>query len=316
MKRFLKNIITILIIILLVMFIRKGFKSGLFNIDMNVVSDSLETIGLLSHKETTFLEPTEYKPMLTYEDINFPKEPRTVEDFKKVFLYMANNNMLEKEICYSDSYTSIFVDSTEISDNCVEAFSEVVVEYVDLFSGTNKLEFIMEGNSLSSTLTLKLGNASIPRVDLLRQQMFFEQYANDINGFLHEDGFITEDMTQYEIAKVCYGYVTQFLSYDLDLKTLSFTGYGAVKNTQAVCQGYTALYDYLLKLNGIYCYGQSGNILEGDTPHIWTIAMLDGEKTYIDVTFGDPTPDREGYTDYKYFDIPKEELAKTRTGVE
>lgn len=316
MKRFLKNVIIILLIIFVFLFTYEGFKSGKFYVDMDLVSNFLENIGLIDYEETVFAEPSVYKPMLTFDDVDFHQEPRSVEDFKKVFLYMANDDLLEKEIFYSDSYVTLFEESDEIKNNCTEAFNEIVVEYVDLFSGTNKLEISMEGNAFSSSLTLTLGNSTIPQIDLLRQQIYFEQYATEINKFLHEDGFITADMSQYEIAKVCYAYVTQFLSYDVGKGRQSFTGYGAVKNATAVCQGYTALYNYLLKLNGISCYGQSGEILKDGSPHIWTVAILDGEKSYIDVTFGDPTPDRDNYTDYKYFDISKEELVKDRTGVE
>lgn len=258
----------------------------------------------------------ELKPMLSVDDITYPSEPKTVEDFKKVFLNMANNNTNTISLGYDESYKKIFHDSSEIEDNVSTAFDEVVVEYVDLFSGTNKLDLKMEGNLFSSTLDITLSTTNKSDEDFIKNQIYFEKQCRVINSELHKVGDITEDMSEKEIAKDLFTYVTTTLEYDVDLKSESFTGYGAITNNEAVCQGYTAYYNYLLKLNGIECFGQSGEILENGTLHIWTVATLDNEKSYIDVTFGDPVPDKIGYTDYEYFDVGPEFLAETRTGVE
>ncbi len=280
----------------------------------NVIS-FLESVGLLDPADV-YKEPINFKPSLNLENTHFPEEPRTVEDFRRMFLYMANENMLEIEIHYPDSYEENFVLSNEIQNNCSTAFDDIVVEYVDLYSGISKADYKMIGNSLSSSISIKLSSQYVSDEELVMQQEYFEESARTINNNLHAENILSFDMTDTEKAEAIFAYVTQNLSYDSNVNYESYTGYGATKNHYAVCQGYTALYNYLLKLNNIYCIGQSGYVIADNAPHIWTVALLDGTKSYSDVTFGDPTPDREGYTDYQYFDASKEFLSKTRVGVE
>ena len=58
-----------------------------------------------------------------------------------------------------------------------------------------------------------------------------------------------------------------------------------------MCDGYTAAYNLLLKLEGIDCT----TVSRGD--HIWTAAELDGTVYHIDTTWGDQT----GAIAYQFF---------------
>ncbi len=286
-----------------------------FDYENEEVSEFLDSLGLIV-PVTVYKEPLEYKPLLNAENTHFPEEPRTIADFRKVFLYMANENLLEIELHYSDSYSVNFQQNTDIQKNCSDAFDAIVVEYVDLFSGISKADYKMMGNSLSSSISIKLSSQYVSDEELVSQQSYFEKTAYEINQQLYQENRLTFDMTDKEKAEAIFTYVTQNLAYDTNIFYESYTGYGAVKNNFAVCQGYTALYNYLLKLNDIYCIGQSGYIISDNAPHIWTVAVLDDTTAYVDVTFGDPTPDREDYTDYSYFNATKEFLSRTRVGVE
>ncbi len=281
----------------------------------NIISNILESFGFNTNKPEAPTLPTTYKPMLSEELVMYPPEPLTVEDFRKVFLYMANQNLLDLTLYYDDSYKEIFEDGVT-QTNLSTAFDEVVVEYVDLFSGVVESQYQMEGNAFSCSLTIHLGSQTVDDRTLIQNQSYFEQAAFNINTSLYQNGTLDESMNDKQKAKVLFGYVTKTLEYDTTLGKESYTGYGAVKNKTAVCQGYTALYNYLLKLNNIDCYGQAGVITESNTQHIWTVANLDGKQTYIDVTFGDPTPDMKNFTDYTYFDVSKEFLSESRSGVE
>ncbi len=287
--------------------------------DSNPISNVLEAFGFNIQKPISPIPPSNYKPLLSEELVLYPAEPLTIEDFRKVLLYMGNENLLDLTIYYDDSYKVIFEDGVNgesTQENLSTAFDQVVVEYVDLFSGVVESQYQMEGNIFSCTLTIHLGSQTVDDRTLLQNQTYFEQAALNINTSLYQDGTLNENMNDKQKAKALFGYVTKHLSYDTALNQESYTGYGAVTNKSAVCQGYTALYNYLLKLNNIDCYGQAGVITESNTQHIWTVANLDGIPTYIDVTFGDPTPDIENFTDYTYFDVSKEFLSQSRTGVE
>ncbi len=322
MKGCLYKIILLLVFAFFGLYTYQYFTDKGFDIDdVASVAESvefskiLESTGLFE-EEILYPTPTTYKPMLNSDLVTFPSTPKTLEDFRKVLLYMGNENLLELKINYNESFNVLFEDNTEITDNLTTAFDDVVVEYVDLFSGVSRANYQMEGNIFSSSLTIKLSSDNVDDVTLINNQAYFEESASIINDKLHEIGIIDNTLSQKTVAKVLFTYVTTELAYDETLSKASYTGYGAVKNKTAVCQGYTALYNYLLKLNGIDCFGQAGVITENNTQHIWTIANLDGEKSYIDVTFGDPTPDQKNYTDYKYFDVTKEFLSESRSGVE
>ncbi len=291
---------------------------------VKVVEDTNNTNNTNNTTQVEVDDTTVYKPLLTKEDINYPAEPKSEEDFEKVMLYMANNNLDTIELTYRGTVKKLFKDSTVIYDNLATAFQNTSDEYVDLLSGVSQFNFSARDKNGKVVVTIKLSGTRYKTEDLITGQLKFEEEAQKINEELHENGTLNDDMTDKEIARALYTYVTRTLEYDMEaLENMdnpladqeAYTGYGAVMNKKAVCQGYTALYNYLLKLNGIECYGQSGEIIDGG-PHIWTVAILDGEKTYIDVTYGDPVPDRKGYTSYKYFDISKEALSKDRTGVE
>ncbi len=335
MKGCLSTIITILILTFLGIYALSAFDKDIETILTSVNLDEDTIVELLSStnideqsliqflKDNNILEPSEpyptpttFKPGLSLTDTSFPKEPRTEEDFRKVFLYMANENILEITLDYPESYQFNFEDSNIIQNNCSTAFDAVVVEFVDLFSGISKADYKMSGNSLSSSMTIRLSSYYVTNEELIAQQLYFEEYAKLINTQLHEKGMLSYTMTQYEIARVLFTYVTHNLYYDESISYESYTGYGAVKNKTAVCQGYTALYNYLLKLNDIYAKGQSGYIIVDNTPHIWTVSLLDGDVSYADVTFADPTPDQKNYTDYHYFNVSTNYLNSTRTGVE
>ncbi|WP_352419482.1 hypothetical protein [Proteiniborus sp.] len=56
------------------------------------------------------------------------------------------------------------------------------------------------------------------------------------------------------------------MKYDRSYSPESFTGYGAAINKEAVCQGYTALYNILCKIVGIEVQGVPG-IVNGEEHH-------------------------------------------------
>ncbi len=272
---------------------------------------SVNVINIITNSSNNEVENMEYKVSITHNDIDYVDEPRTVEEFKKVFLYMVNNNITIHNLRYDDTYKALFVDSTEIEENMLQAFNEISVEYVEYFSGFNQVAYSMIGHT-NSIFTIRLQNNNFNVEDIINKQIYFEKYANTINEYLHKEGIISTKMNERVVAENLYTYVTQFLEYDEELNNESYSGYGAVKNNKAVCQGYTALYNYLLKLNNINCYGESGIIIESEVPHIWTVAELDGKWTYIDVTFGDPVPDEKNYTNYDYFDMDREYIKESR----
>ncbi len=288
-------------------------------VEINYDTDS-KIVYLTTLEATEAESSVELKPMMKIEDITFPKNPTSVEDFEKVILYMMNNDLQTFNVKYTMSKNEFEKQSAQISKNIYEAFENLRSDYIDLCSGLKTFSTQLQSVNGALVLKIQFGGVEYEGENFISLQKSFEEEAKKVNESLKANGTITDAMTEKEIARVLYTYITTNLEYDMETyegnntDNLSFTGYGAVMNGRAVCQGYTAFYNYLLKLNGIECIGQSGTT-KNNVGHIWTVAILDGEKTYIDSTFGDPVPDRPGYTDYKYFDASKSFLSKDRTGV-
>ncbi|MBQ5311629.1 MAG: hypothetical protein ILP19_06260, partial [Oscillospiraceae bacterium] len=76
------------------------------------------------------------------------------------------------------------------------------------------------------------------------------------------------------------------------------SAYGCLVEGQALCQGYTAAFEYLCSRAGI----QTAPVETADGSHIWALVLLDGDYYHVDVTWDDPDDiDRPLYAKYDYF---------------
>ena len=120
-----------------------------------------------------------------------------------------------------------------------------------------------------------------------------------IHDQLWADGVITSDMSQREKAYAYYDYICSHCTYDYQAvdNSISHSAYSLFFNGTAVCDGYTAAYNLLLKLEGIDCTTWSTE------SHIWTVATLDGQTCHIDTTWGSQSPAVRG----SYFGMTERE---------
>lgn len=118
-------------------------------------------------------------------------------------------------------------------------------------------------------------------------------YAIRVHDEMWASGTITPDMTEYDKARAYFTWLCENCSYDFASteSSMSHSGYRAFAEGVAVCDGYTAAYNLLLKLEGISCTTMSTE------DHIWTVAELDGTTVHIDTTWGDQT----GTIAYRFF---------------
>lgn len=104
-----------------------------------------------------------------------------------------------------------------------------------------------------------------------------------VHDHLWSSGYLREDMTEQEKARVYYLWICENCAYDQHAgdDSLSHIAYNLFERGLAVCDGYTGAYNLLLKLEGIDCG------VEYTDSHIWTVATLDGTEYHIDTTWGD-----------------------------
>lgn len=120
--------------------------------------------------------------------------------------------------------------------------------------------------------------------------------------------------TEYETVKNVHDYLVLNAAYDERIfhAPETHTSYGALINKSCVCDGYANAFLLILKELGIESIGISGIAGMGEDTgrHKWNKVKIDNEWCNIDVTWGDPTPDKPGQVSYNYFGLTDEEFAK------
>lgn len=181
------------------------------------------------------------------------------------------------------------------ADGLNRAFLETARNYVEQ---TYNYVHISYSNSAGfATLTFASSLYPEERVDYYREATM--AYALAVHDQMWESGQITADMTEYEKARVYFAWICENCRYDHTSAGMSHTGYRLFAEKIAVCDGYTAAYNLLLKLEDIDC----GTYSTED--HIWTTATLDGQAYHIDTTWGDQSYGVE----YRYFAMTEADAA-------
>lgn len=111
--------------------------------------------------------------------------------------------------------------------------------------------------------------------------------ALGIRRALHDSGALKEDMSELEKARALYLALLDHVSYDNTepVPKTAHSAYAALCSRSAVCDGYTAAYNLLLRLEGIDCHAIA------TSNHMWSIATLDGVTYHIDATWGESRSD-------------------------
>lgn len=260
---------------------------------------------------SNILENGLYKA-ISDEEVNYASEPTEAKELEKVLLYMSSNGILEHTVKYKTIGINDVRDKSVYKEEVSKAFSNVFAKYPEYFSFTNQLAYKMSGTDSYVNITFQLRN---PNFTNKQVSEMFEVFINDttkqVVEFI-EEGKITNEMTEREKARFLYDWVILNTEYDYTFQSESFTGFGQITTGKAVCQGYTATYNYMCKLVGLDVYGITGQSGIGGKKeeHIWTIAVLDGEKVHIDSTWGDSGNSKPINS---YFGASTEYMRKTHT---
>lgn len=173
------------------------------------------------------------------------------------------------------------------ADNLTQAFLNGVRNYVEQTYNYVQVSYSTNAGYVHMTFASSLYPES--QVNYYREATM--EYALAVHDSLWEAGALTADMTDYDKARVYFTWLCEYCRYDHASASMSHSGWRAFAEKIAVCDGYTAAYNLLLKLEGIDCGTRS------TADHIWTVADLDGRPYHIDTTWGD----QAFGVDYRYF---------------
>ena len=170
-------------------------------------------------------------------------------------------------------------------------------------------QYIEQGyNAVSCTYSADTGEVTLRFYSSIFSDQLFSsarretlQRAVEIRSRLYQDGLLRSGMSEYEKARAYFTWLCENCAYDYraDDASVSHTAYSAFFMGSAVCDGYVAAYNLLLKLEGISC----GTVSTAD--HIWTVAELDGRSYHIDPTWGA----QRGTVEFRYFGMTEAQAA-------
>ncbi len=189
-------------------------------------------------------------------------------------------------------------------DDIEPAYRALLADHPELFwvdGSTNYMYY--EGRD---TITVTPGlNMELDKVDEVGAQI-----ESSANAFLST---VPKDASNYDVAKAAYEYIINTTDYN-ESASQSQNIQSVFVGHASVCAGYARAYQYLLQKAGIDCGFVEGRIPSSGEEHAWNIANIDGQYTYVDVTWGDPTyPGLEGTSpeiSYDYLGLTTEEILR------
>lgn len=254
-----------------------------------------------------------YTDYIEIGDYVVHSNPNSYEDLKRIVMALGESGETSIEVPY---YRDLRNDSYYIGirRQIITAFKECFEKYPQYFSFSNSLKIVREYNAYyEGKLILKLSSKRFDDDEILEMREKFDTECIKIVDKLRQSGKLTDSMSEYDRAKILFEYVAYNVKYDDTEQDNSFTGYGAVIDSLAVCQGYTAFFHKLCDIEDIETEGVAGYIIETGESHVWTKIKLDGNWVFCDVTFSDPLPDVIGFCDLSYFAKTYEEIMLDRT---
>ncbi len=122
--------------------------------------------------------------------------------------------------------------------------------------------------------------------------------------------------SEYEIVKNVHDKFLRSVSYGGMTSALGGNIVGGLVDKKAVCEGYSATFQYLLQRCGIQVLFIGGEVISSNrpTPHAWNIVRIEGKYYYVDSTWDDGMvglpPD---FVQYTYFLKSKKTMDKDHT---
>ncbi|MGI5984482.1 MAG: hypothetical protein GXY01_04195 [Clostridiales bacterium] len=231
-----------------------------------------------------------------------PSSFKSYYDYADAWRYMLAN------VIFTDSFqvnmTCTRDELQKIMEDIQNSFYLAMFDYMEYYSFLNQWEVKANygidsgGRCVNPKFTLVLSNGfGIPNSDVLRQIDQFNTVCGQIVTRLYEQGKLKTNMSVKDKALVLYKYMAYNTKYDTNYRY--YNGYDAAVRGTAVCQGYTAMYNYLCNLAGVPMRGMTGTA--GGAGHAWSRIYYGGSWYNVDATWGDPIPDRQNYCDETWF---------------
>ena len=262
-----------------------GLTDGRFNEESGVfLRGDVAIISLNAHEiqETRKTAPYYGLPA----DIKFAAKPETISDVDNNILYsfLFGNYSLN----YKYNYLPIIGEGKNGANTIqkrVKALGQSYPELAGVFTNT----FVGCGYG-EDHLFIDFPQASLTIETIYEHQIQALAAAQKIKAALHEQGKVTDSMTQKEIAQVYYDYLGELgvkaggsEEAAKQGKSVEYDSvYACLVNKKADCVARAGAFNLLMHLEDISAQGIHGQMKGQSTFHVLSRAVLDGEEYFVD----------------------------------
>ena len=285
------------------------------NIYINLASSEYLLLGISKNGKNLF-KPQEY---LIRADVcriiaNAIQYRKDAEVFKnKMILEFSKNNIITTELQLYDllrACTMNFVYQIILKiDLTLDKVESAVNTYMALNPEKPFISSVAyETEGAPRHISRITFNYDLSRSEEERRIKELDRIADEfVKNYIRADMTVAEKITEIHKYIILNGeYDTRY--YNLDSNELVwdkseidiFTAYGALINNKAVCQGFSAAFNLLAKKSGIASVAVIGTPPNSTIEHMWNMVCIDGKIYFIDTTWDNPIPKREGYYGTKY----------------
>lgn len=230
-----------------------------------------------------------------------PDAPKTVEDFVQMLIYLSVNGI--------DSHTFVYrgVDVETVKNDYLPNLTAAYPIATDLcreavvYYHYYNINLAYAKNYVAMTVQLRGRDYT---ADECREMFDYSvEAAEAALAEIRDAGAAAGESSQLDFARRCLEWVVTHCRYVSTDGMLDQYAYSVFRDGASVCSGYTAAYNLLLKLGGVKCMSMTGYATTGGrtAAHAWTIAELDGQRYWIDVTWCDPVGQPDDAVTYTYF---------------
>ena len=213
----------------------------------------------------------------------FCTQAGTIRDF------FASRSMNCEEVIYNalweerDSVSLIGYGLTP--EELAEHWNRVIYDNAELFYVADRYEYKVIGSKVLSAHPVYAVSGN----DLEQARRVYNDALQDILDT------VQPQWSDLQKALYLHDYLCSRCTYDESLQR--YSAYELLTEGTGVCQAYTLVYDALLDACGI----ESSYVISKEMNHSWNVVTIDGVKYNVDVTYGDPSPERLGKASHLHF---------------
>ncbi len=243
----------------------------------------------------------------------------TEEDFKEENIYSDIESLaqrLDREILDGEEEFTVYLKEMNVEEinqinsslNGIFGSGETYQQIGAVGERYKKVKITIKRTINYYVLKACLEGAEIPETETKAKQLY-EVVKNVLNTV------ITSDMTDYDKEIALHDYLVAHCKYSEDTAQMAesdiYRAYGALVNSDAVCNGYAEAMQLLLM-----CAGVNSQFVVGTADgidHAWNLVELDGNWYHLDSTWDDPLPDNGTDVLHSYFNVTDQIMSRNHT---